>query len=84
MDKPRIAGKKPVVTTLEPGAYHWCACGRSQNQPYCDGSHRGTSFAPLKFTVDKADKVALCTCKLTGKAPFCDGAHKGLGAGGES
>lgn len=78
MEKPRIAGRSPVVTTLEPGEYYWCACGRSQSQPFCDGSHQSTSFSPVSFTLDEPKKVALCVCKHTGNAPFCDGTHKKL------
>ena len=29
--------------------YYWCSCGMSKNQPFCDSSHLGTSFKPLKF-----------------------------------
>jgi CDGSH-type Zn-finger protein len=78
MDEPVIADKKPVVTELDAGTYYWCACGLSKNQPYCDGSHAGTSFAPIEFQVDEKKRVALCTCKRTCKSPFCDGAHKNL------
>jgi CDGSH-type Zn-finger protein len=79
MDKPKVAGKEPVVTVLEPGEYYWCACGRSQNQPFCDGSHKETSFTPVTFTRDDAKKVALCVCKQTRTPPYCDGTHKRLG-----
>ena len=24
--------------------YRWCACGRSDNQPFCDGSHASYNF----------------------------------------
>jgi CDGSH-type Zn-finger protein len=78
MDKSVIAGRLPLVTKLEPGEYWWCACGRSKDQPYCDGSHEGTSFAPVQFVIDKSKKVALCLCKQTAKRPFCDGTHTKL------
>ena len=29
--------------------YYWCTCGMSRKQPFCDKSHIGTSFQPLKF-----------------------------------
>jgi CDGSH-type Zn-finger protein len=78
MSQPRIADKKPAVLELEPGDYWWCSCGRSQNQPYCDGSHQGTEFNPLKFTVEEKKRVALCKCKYTQNPPFCDGSHAKL------
>jgi CDGSH-type Zn-finger protein len=76
MAKPVIADRKPAVLTLDPGTYHWCACGRSKNQPFCDGSHEGTGFLPREFSLSEKKEVALCNCKHTGNAPFCDGAHE--------
>ncbi len=78
MSEPTIVDKKPTVLTLEPGTYHWCSCGLSANQPYCNGSHKGTAFKPVAFEVTEAKPVALCLCKHTGNAPFCDGAHAKL------
>ncbi|RMF69277.1 MAG: CDGSH iron-sulfur domain-containing protein [Calditrichaeota bacterium] len=78
MSDPRIAAKVPSVMELEPGTYYWCACGRSQNQPFCDGSHKGTEFTPQEFTITEKKRVALCQCKHTHNAPFCDGTHKNL------
>ncbi|RME59607.1 MAG: CDGSH iron-sulfur domain-containing protein [Candidatus Dadabacteria bacterium] len=77
-DKPKTPSKKPYVMEMEPGTYFWCACGRSQNQPFCDGSHQGTSFSPIKFEVEEKRKIAWCGCKLTSRAPLCDGTHKTL------
>jgi len=78
MSDPLIVAKKPLVLELDPGTYHWCACGRSQDQPYCDGSHKGTEITPVAFTVESRDKVWLCQCKHTKTPPYCDGSHKGL------
>ena len=75
MGEPVIAEKRPAVLMLEPGTYWWCQCGRSKRQPFCDGSHAGTEFAPMKFTVDTSKRLALCQCKHTHHAPMCDGAH---------
>jgi len=78
MSEPVIAQRKPYVLELEAGSYHWCACGRSNNQPFCDGSHQGTGIEPLAFEVKEAGKVWLCGCKHSAHKPYCDGAHKYL------
>lgn len=78
MSTPVIADTKPTVLELEAGTYYWCRCGRSQNQPYCDGAHKGTDFSPMEFTLEETKRVALCNCKQTENGPFCDGKHKHL------
>ena len=78
MSEPVIFDKKPAVLDLEPGTYFWCSCGQSTKQPFCDGSHQGTDFAPVKLEVEEAKKVALCNCKHSQNKPFCDGAHASL------
>ncbi len=78
MAEPVIADRKPTVLELEPGTYWWCACGRSKNQPWCDGSHKGTEFSPVKLEVTEKKRYALCLCKHTKKSPLCDGTHKNL------
>ena len=76
--QPKIAGSKPIVEEVEAGEYSYCSCGESQNQPFCDGSHKGTCFKPMKYKVEEKKRVAWCTCKRSAKMPLCDGAHKNL------
>lgn len=71
-----IAQKAPYPVTVTAGeTYYWCACGRSAQQPYCDGSHAGTGLNPLEFTAAETGTLYLCGCKRTANAPRCDGAH---------
>jgi len=76
--QPKIAQKAPYVLDLKAGTYWWCACGQSKNQPFCDGSHKGSAFEPVKFEVAQAGQHAMCGCKHSAKKPFCDGSHKKL------
>lgn len=77
MKKPTIAGKSPLPVQLESGkTYAWCSCGESSNQPFCDGSHKGSSFSPKVFVAEETKTAYLCNCKHTAKPGFCDGSHK--------
>ena len=78
MADPTIADRKPCVQDMEPGTYFWCSCGKSSSQPFCDGSHKGTEFTPVKHEVTEAGKVAWCLCKHSGNSPLCDGSHAKL------
>jgi len=72
-----IAQKAPFKVELVEGeTYYWCACGRSKNQPFCDGSHQGTGFEPIAYKADKSGKAFLCGCKHSNKKPLCDGTHQ--------
>ncbi len=78
MSEPIVVDKQPAVLELDAGTYYWCSCGRSRNQPFCDGSHEGTDFTPVEFTLAEKTTVALCLCKHSKNPPFCDGSHNKL------
>ena len=79
MGDPVVAKKGPFAVEVEEGKhYWWCACGRSKDQPWCDGSHLGTGLEPLQYVAEKTGRVFLCGCKHTKTPPMCDGAHQTL------
>ena len=85
MDKPKIAACFPKQVELEAGKkYAYCTCGISENQPFCDGKHKGTSFVPMVFEATETETAYYCQCKHTSNAPKCDGPHKTLDSPAES
>lgn len=79
MSTPKVAQTAPYPVDVEAGkTYFWCSCGQSANQPFCDGSHKGSEFAPVKYTAEKDGKAFLCGCKATSNQPMCDGSHSKL------
>ncbi len=76
---PEIGGRRPIAVKVEAGkSYWWCACGRSKSQPFCDGSHKVTSFRPIEYKPAQNEEAWFCACKRSGKKPMCDGTHKAL------
>ena len=81
MSDPVVAQKSPIPVEVEAGkSYFWCVCGRSAKQPFCDGSHQGTDFTPMKWTAEETKRVFFCACKQTDGQPLCDGSHNKIGA----
>ena len=74
-----IARKQPFDVDVADGKeYWWCACGRSESQPFCDGSHKGTGFTPVRYVAEATRTVFFCGCKRTANQPLCDGTHNTL------
>jgi len=79
MNNPIIAQKGPYAVNVTAGkTYHWCSCGRSKGQPFCDGAHKGTEFTPKAFTAEADGTVYFCGCKHSEKGAQCDGRHAAL------
>jgi CDGSH-type Zn-finger protein len=76
---PTIAQKSPIAVDIEAGkTYYWCTCGKSSTQPFCNGAHKGSEFAPLAFVAPETKTAYLCACKHTHNQPYCDGSHAKL------
>ena len=79
MSDPVVAQKAPYAVEVEEGKkYFWCACGKSQNQPFCDGAHQGGDFTPYSYTAESSRTLYFCGCKHTAGVPLCDGSHNAL------
>jgi CDGSH-type Zn-finger protein len=79
MIKGKVAQSEPIAVEVEAGKnYFWCVCGQSSKQPFCDGSHKGSEFSPVKWECTEDTRKYFCACKQTDNQPFCDGSHKGL------
>jgi CDGSH iron-sulfur domain-containing protein 3 len=80
MCEPHIVQKAPIAFNVEAGqSYYWCSCGKSANQPFCDSSHRGSEFRPVKYDAVETGTKYFCACKHTESQPLCDGSHAKLG-----
>lgn len=79
MEDPKVAKKGPYAVEVTEGQdYYWCSCGQSKAQPFCDGSHKGSSFTPVQYKAAKSGTVYFCGCKHTKTPPLCDGSHNEL------
>ena len=79
MSEPTIAQKGPYPVEVEAGkAYFWCSCGKSAKQPFCDGSHKGSEFTPVKYEATESKTVYFCGCKHSASPTLCDGSHSKL------
>ena len=79
MADPVPAQMEPYRYKVQAGRnYFWCACGLSQKQPLCDGSHSGTGLTPVAYKATESKDVYFCGCKATASKPLCDGSHNRL------
>jgi len=79
MDLPKVYAKVPIAVELKEGhKYAWCSCGLSENQPWCNGAHKGTDFTPKVFVAEETKTAYMCQCKAAKNPCFCDGTHKTL------
>ena len=77
MEIPATPQKNPYkIIVQKDKIYFWCACGLSQKQPFCDGTHKKEGkFKSIKYLADENKEVFFCGCKMTKHPPFCDGSH---------
>lgn len=77
--QPVIAQKSPCAVEVEAGKSYWyCSCGKSAAQPFCDGSHKGSNFAPVEYKAAESGTVYFCGCKHSANGVTCDGSHQQL------
>jgi len=78
-NKVYCAKRGPIPVDVEEGkSYYYCTCGRSKNQPFCDGSHQGTTFTPKGWTATATETKYFCACRQSADGMFCDGSHQAL------
>jgi CDGSH-type Zn-finger protein len=75
LNKEPYLPRQPFVVQETKGTKYYCVCGLSDNQPYCDGSHKVTHYKPIKVEIENDRRVAYCGCRLSDELPFCDGSH---------
>ncbi len=76
MSQPVSPQMAPYAVEVKAGeTYYWCSCGKSAEQPFCDGSHQGSNFQPIAYTADSDGTVHFCGCKKSANGALCDGSH---------
>jgi CDGSH-type Zn-finger protein len=58
VSKPARAADTPFEVNVEKGRQcFWCSCVKNENQAFCDGSHKGSEFSPVRFTPTESKEV---------------------------
>lgn len=79
MEEPVVTQKAPFPVEIEGGKkYYYCTCGKSEKQPFCDGSHKGSSFQPKMIEAEETKTLYFCGCRHSKKGHLCDGTHKNI------
>ena len=80
MENPATPQKSPYKVMVEKSkTYSWCACGLSQKQPFCDGTHKKKGkFKSLKYLAEESKELYFCGCKIMKHPPLCDRSHSKL------
>lgn len=68
---------QPIQIFLEADKeYHYCTCGKGKDGILCDGSHKGSKFTPIAFSIKQSKDYYLHPCKKSVNEAFCDSAHE--------
>ena len=71
--------QSPSAMDVDAGkACWWRACDQGNSRPFCDGSHKGSAFTPVKFEATESKTVWFRACKHTAHRPMCDGTYRSL------
>ncbi|MAH85388.1 MAG: hypothetical protein CBB68_14270 [Rhodospirillaceae bacterium TMED8] len=75
----KIAQSGTYAVEVEEGhRYAWGACGYSQNQPCCDGTHTAVGMLPQIYEAETTGTVYFCGGNYTKTPGLCDGSHNDL------
>ena len=51
-----MPNNKPFPVEVEAGkTYYWCTCGKTANEPLCNGAHKDSEKVPLPFKAEASE-----------------------------